>query len=97
VKTFASRYKLEYSRNSRGQPRWRIRDVVYGNLLSPTAIFGKRQHALWSLIAKRTLETREAGLTDRDLLDIKFRVMNKREIRKRGQSYHEHNRRPMGQ
>lgn len=82
MKTFASRYKLEYTRDSRGRSRWRIRDVVTGKLLSSTAIFDKRRHALWPLIAKRELEAREAGLTNRDLLDIKFRVMNKREIKK---------------
>lgn len=86
MKTFASRYRLERSLNANGRVRWKVRDVVTGKLLSSTAIFGKRSHAIWPLQAKRQLEAKAAGLTERDLLDVHFRVMTPAELRKaRGQ------------
>lgn len=87
MKTFASRYKIERSKNKRGKIRYKIRNLVTGNLAHPTAIYDKREHAAWPLAVLQDIEMRAAGLTDRDVLDIRhIRVMNKREI-KRGTIY----------
>lgn len=78
---FASRYTIIHTRNKRGKHRWKLFDLIAGKLVSPTAIFSKRAHAEWPLAAKRDLEAYAAGLSDLDLLTIRFRMMNAREIK----------------